>query len=124
LIVYSLKNTGDRRAIQTLIELITRPADFKKNWASMQEMAAQVLSRFAIHKHYSSTPYCRRNTAEGIAIPPVEHHQVNQGDIEQIIAAVRNAGYDMDKLKTSLTDLELYNSTNPGELNTQYGKSE
>ena len=124
LIVHSLKNTGDRRAIQPLIELMSRPADFNNYWASTQEMAAQVLTRFAIRKHYSNTLYCRRSTAEGIAITPVAKYQANQGDIEQIIAAVENAGYDIGKLENSRTDLELYNITNPGELNTQYGNSE
>ncbi len=37
LIVHSLKNTGDRRAIQPLIELITRPADSNQNWESTQK---------------------------------------------------------------------------------------
>lgn len=32
LIVYSLKNTGDRRAIQPLIDIIKRPADYKTDW--------------------------------------------------------------------------------------------
>ena len=43
LIVYSLKNTGDRRAIQPLIDIIKRPADYKTDWPSTQKIAAQVL---------------------------------------------------------------------------------
>lgn len=124
LIVYSLKNTGDRRAIQPLIEIMTHPADSNKNWASTQEMVAQVLVRFAVHKHYYGTLYYRRSTAEGIAVTPEVHHQVNERDIERIIPAVKNAGYDIDKLERNFLDSDLYNATNPGEFIADYTRFE
>jgi hypothetical protein len=107
LIVFSLKNTGDRRAIQPLIELITRPADSNQNWASTQKMAAQVLVRFAVHMHYYRTLYYRRSTAEGIAVTPEAHHQVSERDIERIIAAVKNAGYEIDELERNFQGLDI-----------------
>ena len=107
LIVYSLKNTGDRRAIQPLIELITRPADSNTNWASTQKMAAQVLVRFAVHMHYYRTLYYRRSTAEGIAVTPEAHHQVSARDIERILAAVKNAGYEIDELERNFQGLDI-----------------
>ena len=107
LIVHSLKNTGDRRAIQPLIELITRPADSNQNWASTQKMAAQVLVRFAVHMHYYRTLYYRRSTAEGIAVTPEAHHQVSERDIERIIAAVKNAGYEIDELERNFQGLDI-----------------
>lgn len=107
LIVHSLKNTGDRRAIQPLIQLITRPADSNQNWASTQEMAAQVLVRFAVHKHYYRTLYYRRSTAEGIAVTPEAHHQVSERDIERIVAAVKNAGYEIDELERNYQGLDI-----------------
>ena len=99
LIVYSLKNTGDRRAIQPLIDIIKRPADYRTDWTFTQEFAAQVLVRFAIRKHYYRTLYYQRSAAEGITVTPEAHHQVSERDIERIIAVVKNAGYDIDKLE-------------------------
>ena len=99
LLIFSLKNTGDRRAIQPLIDIITHPVNSKTNWASTQKIAAQVLVRFAIRKHYYRTLYYQRGCAEGIAVTPEAHHQVSERDIERIIAAVKNAGYDIDKLE-------------------------
>lgn len=107
LIVHSLKNTGDRRAIQPLIQLITRHADSNQNWASTQEMAAQVLVRFAVNIHYYRTLYYRRSTAEGIAVTPEAHHQVNARDIERIVAAVKNAGYEIDELERNYQGLDI-----------------
>lgn len=107
LIVHSLKNTGDRRAIQPLIELITRPADSNQNWASTQKIAAQVLVRFAVHMHYYRTLYYRRSTAEGIAVTPEAHHQVSERDIERILAAVKNAGYEIDELERNFQGLDI-----------------
>ena len=107
LIVHSLKNTGDRRAIQPLIQLITRPAESNQNWASTQEMAAQVLVRFAVHIHYYRTLYYRRSTAEGIAVTPEAHHQVRERDIERIVAAVKNAGYEIDELERNFQGLDI-----------------
>lgn len=123
-ILCSLKNTGDRRVIQPLIEFITHPVDSKTNWASTQKIAAQVLVRFAIRKHYYRTLYFRRNTAVGIAVTPVAHHQVNEQDIEQIIAAVKNAGYDIDKLERNFDDLDLYDTTYPEQSFADYVRFE
>ena len=107
LIVYSLKNTGDRRAIQPLIDTITHPVNSKTNWASTQKIAAQVLVRFAIRKHYYRTLYYQRSAAEGIAVTPEAHHQVSERDIERIIAAVKNAGYDIDKLERNFQGRDI-----------------
>ncbi len=107
LIVYSLKNTGDRRAIQPLIDIIKRPADYRTDWTSTQEFAAQVLVRFAIRKHYYRTLYYQRSAAEGIAVTPEAHHQVSERDIERIVAAVKNAGYDIDKLERNFLGQDI-----------------
>lgn len=124
LIVYSLKNTGDRRAILPLIDIIKRPVDYRTNWASTQKIAAQVLARFAVRKHYDRTLYYRRNSAEGIALTPAAHHQVTERDIKQIVAAVKNAGYDIDTLERDSVDLDLYDTIIPGELNTEFAAFE
>ena len=124
LVVYSLKNTGDRRAIQPLIDIIKRPADYKSDWTSTQKIAAQVLARFAVRKHYDRTLYYRRNSAEGIALTPAAQHQVSERDIEWIIAAVKNAGYDIDTLERDSVDLDLYDTIIPGELNTEFAAFE
>lgn len=102
LIVYSLKNTGDRRAIQPLIDIIKRPADYKSDWTFTQEFAAQVLVRFAIRKHYYRTLYYQRSAAEGITVTPEAHHQVSERDIERTMAAEIKARNDIDELKRRL----------------------
>ena len=124
LIVYSLKNTGDRRAIQPLIDIIKRPADYKTDWPSTQKIAAQVLARFATRKHYDRILYYRRNCAEGISVTPAAHHQVTKQDIKQIVTAVKNAGYDIDELERNFADLDFYDTFIPGELNTEFAAFE
>lgn len=124
LVVYSLKNTGDRRAIQPLIDIIKRPVDYKTDWTSTQKIAAQVLARFAIRKHYDRTLYYRRSCAEGIAVTPLARHQVTEEDIERIITAVKIAGYDIDTLERDFVDLDLYDTIIPGELNTEFAAFE
>lgn len=120
LIVYNLKYVGDRRAIQPLIDIIKRPADHRPDWTSTQKIAAQVLTRFAVRKHYDRTLYYRRSRAEGIAVTPLARHQVTEQDIEQIITAVKIAGYDIDTLERDFVDLDLYDTIIPGELNTEF----
>ena len=124
LIVYSLKNAGDRRAIQPLIDIIKRPVDYKTDWTFTQKIAAQVLARFAVRKHYDRTLYYRRGCAEGIAVTPVARHQVTEQDIEQIISGVKTAGFDIDTLERDFADLDLYDTIIPGELNTEFAAFE
>ena len=116
-ILLSLQKSGDRRGIQPIIDYILSPAvslrSMKKDWInadfqSVRHEAATVLARFVTNNHYSRILHYRGNTVEGLPITPSEHHKVNKGDRNRIIAALKNSGYDIDWLAMSY--MKLYDS--------------
>ena len=116
-ILYSLQKSGDRRAIQPVIDLILSPAVslrlIKKSWdnADFQHVtwiAATILTRFVTDDHYSRILNYRAKTAEGLPTTPSDDHKVNEGDQYRGFAAVQSAGYDIEGLAAGY--MRLYDS--------------
>ena len=117
LILHSLQKSGDRRAIQPIIDLVLNPAvslrSIKEGWRNADfqyvgRKAAQILTRFVTDNHYSRILYYRGKTAEGLPVTPSVDHKVNEGDQDRVFAAVQSAGYDIETLAANY--MKLYDS--------------
>lgn len=98
-IIQSLKWTGDRRAIKSLLAIISHPAS--PSDAVMSEVqldAARALAHFATDRRYEDILKFRNKFAEGYPVTPRENRRVNASDRARIVEALKTAGYDINRL--------------------------
>lgn len=116
-ILHSLQKSGDRRAIQPMIDLVLNPVvslrSIKEGWgnADFQHVrceAATILARFVTDDHYRRILHYQGKSAEGLPVTPSEDHKVKEGDRDRVFAAVRRAGYDVEDLAVGY--MKLYDS--------------
>ena len=98
-IIQSLKWTGDRRAIKSLLAIISHPTS--PSDAVMSEVqldAARALAHFATDWCYADILKFRNKFAEGYPVTPRESRRVNASDRARIVEALKTAGYDINRL--------------------------
>ena len=108
-IVQTLEETGDRRAISPLIEIVSQAESYRK---SLRLKAAEALAQYAMF--YGFILKRRGRTfAEGVPVTPREDRKVTESDRNRIREALKMAGYDVYELTNTypgfepITDPEL-----------------
>ena len=98
--IQALEDTCDRRAIQPLLAIISHPpSPSDPNMNQTRLNTATVLAHFATDWLYAGILKSRAKFfAEGYPVPPREHQKVTAADRAQIIEALKNAGYDINRL--------------------------
>lgn len=116
-ILHSLQKSGDRRAIQPMIDLVLNPAvsvrSINESWGNadfqhVRREAATILARFVTDDQYRRILHYQGKTAEGLPVTPSEDHKVNEGDQDRVFDAVQSAGYDVETLAAG--HMRLYDS--------------
>ena len=101
-IIQSLKRTGDRRAIKSLLAIISHPTSPSNTVMSgVQLDAARALAHFATDWRYEDILKFRNKFAEGYSVTPRESRRVNASDRARIVEALKTAGYDINRLAQS-----------------------
>ena len=112
-IVQILEETGDRRAISPLIEIILQPASPSAPSMELVRLeAAEALAQYVMF--YGFILKRRGRTfAEGVPVTPKEDRKVTESDRNRIREALETAGYDVYELTNTypgfepITDPEL-----------------
>ena len=108
-IVQTLEETGDRRAISPLIEIVSQA---ESNRESLRLKAAEALAQYVMF--YGFILKRRgRTSAEGVPVTPREDRKVTESDRNRIRKTLKMAGYDVYELTNTcpgfepITDSEL-----------------
>ena len=108
-IVQTLEETGDRRAISPLIEIVSQA---ESNRESLRLKAAEALAEYVMF--YGFILKRRgRTSAERVPVTPREDRKVTESDRNRIREALKMAGYDVYELTNTypgfepITDPEL-----------------
>lgn len=97
--IQALEQTGDRRAIKPLLDILSRPASLSDpNMRDLQLHTAKVLAHFATDWCYAQTLKDRAKFSVVHPATPTENQKVKAPDRIRIIEALKNAGYDVDRL--------------------------
>ena len=102
LIIQSLRDTGDRRVIKPLLDIISHPVSpstsTTNNMDEVRLNAATALAHFATDWNYEGILESRNKFAEGYPVTPRENRRVNASDRTRIFEALKTAGYDINRL--------------------------
>ena len=101
LIIQSLRDTGDRRVIKPLLDIISHPVSPSTSTDNMDEVrlnAATALAHFATDWIYAGILESRDKFAEGYPVTPQANRRVNASDRARIVEAFKTAGYDINRL--------------------------
>ena len=102
-LIQSLRVTGDRRAIPSLLDITSRPTSgSESNMSHVQLQAARVLAHFAT-EWYVDILESRAKYAAVHPMTPTESRKVKASDRIRILNALQNAGYDLNSLIWPLT---------------------
>ena len=96
-IVSSLHSTGDRRAIEPLINiLLSRPVSPSESDSSLRLAAARVLASFATEYYYAAILRVRVRYAAVQPVSPIDIWRVKAADKTRIVDVLKNAQFDPD----------------------------
>ena len=122
-IIESLEETGDRRAIKPLIDIIARPTSpSAPSMEHVRDTAARTLAHFSVKFTYGLTLRHRgRRLAEGIPLTPRPNRIVRESDRTRIREELEMAGYDINNILGIYPgELDYY----PDEVNYYFGQLE
>ncbi len=111
LIIESLERTCDRRAIEPLIDIISRPTSLSHpSMKDVQKTAARTLASFSVKFTYGIQLNNRgRRRTEGVPLLPQPNRLVRESDRTRIRQALVAAGYNVEELlQLDPDDFEYY----------------